>query len=238
VISVKDNIFEPHHQNSTGKLNKLRAAVLGANDGIVSVAGLVVGVASATSSRSAIFTAGMAGVLAGTISMAAGEYVSVSSQRDTEKALLKLEKFEVENYPDQELTELIQIYISKGLSAKTAEKVAKELTKKDVYKAHLDAELAINPNDLVNPWQAAIASAASFLAGAILPILAIMLPPQNTRILVTFVSVVIALAITGTLSARFGSAPARPAIVRVTAGGVLAMIVTYAIGHVIGTVGL
>ncbi len=116
----------------------------------------------------------MAGVLAGAISMAAGEYVSVSSQRDTERALLKLEKFEVENYPKEELAELTQIYIDKGLSSKTAEIVAKELTKKDVYRAHLDAELAINPEDLVNPWQAAIASAISFLAGAILPMLAIL----------------------------------------------------------------
>lgn len=208
---------------------------MGANDGIVSIAGLVVGVASATTSRSAIFTAGLAGVMAGAISMAAGEYVSVSSQRDTEKALLRLEKFEVENYPAEELQELTELYIGKGLSAETAEKVAKELTIKDVYKAHLDAELAINPEDLVNPWQAAIASAAAFLAGAILPMLAILLPPENIRILVTFVSVIIALAITGTLSARFGKAPIRPAVIRVVGGGALAMLVTYGIGHLIGS---
>lgn len=236
--TIKNERPEPHRQTSTGKLNKLRAAVLGANDGIVSIAGLVVGVAGATNSRSTIFTAGIAGVVAGAISMAAGEYVSVSSQRDTEKALLKLEKFEVENYPDQELAELIQIYIGKGLSAKTAEIVAKELTKKDVYRAHLDAELAINPDDLVNPWQATIASALSFLAGAVLPMLAIMLPPQNLRIFVTFVSVVLALVITGSLSARFGNAPIRQAVIRVTAGGALAMVVTYAIGHIIGAAGL
>lgn len=207
---------------------------MGANDGIVSIAGLVVGVAGATNSRSTIFAAGIAGVLAGAISMAAGEYVSVSSQRDTERASLKLEKFEIENYPDQELAELVQIYIGKGLSAKTAEVVAKELTKKDAYKAHLDAELAINPDDLVSPWQAAIASAASFLAGAILPMLAIMLPPRNNRIIITFISTVVALGITGALSARFGNAPVKQAVIRVTAGGALAMVVTYGIGHLIG----
>jgi len=231
---VKHEKYEPHHSSSTSKLNKLRAAVLGANDGIVSIAGLVVGVAGATDSRSAIFTAGMAGVLAGAISMAAGEYVSVSSQRDTEKALLRLEKFELENYPEEELEELVQIYINKGLSSETAEKVAKELTKKDVYRAHLDAELAIDPENLVNPWQAAIASALSFLAGAVLPMLAILLPPQNARVFITFVSVVVALGFTGALSAKVGNAPIRPAIIRVVSGGVLAMLVTYGIGSLIG----
>jgi VIT1/CCC1 family predicted Fe2+/Mn2+ transporter len=226
--------YEPHHPSATSSLNKLRAAVLGANDGIVSIAGLVVGVAGATSSRSTIFTAGIAGVLAGAISMAAGEYVSVSSQRDTERALLKLEKYELENFPKEEFEELTQIYIDKGLSTKTAEVVAKELSHKDAYRAHLDAELAIDPENLVNPWQASIASALSFLAGAILPMLAILLPPENLRIYTTFVSVVIALAFTGALSARIGKAPIRPAVVRVVLGGALAMIVTYAIGYIIG----
>lgn len=232
----QDKKIEPHHQNSTARLNKLRAAVLGANDGIVSVAGLVVGVAGATDVRSTIFTAGTAGIIAGAISMAAGEYVSVSSQRDTEKVLLKLEKFEVENYPAEELEELTQIYIKKGLSPSTATLVAKELTRKNVYKAHLDAELAINPDDLVDPWHAAIASALAFLAGSLLPIAAIMIPPANSRIAITFVSTIVALTLTGYLSARFGKAPAKQAIFRVTAGGALAMLVTYSIGHLIGTV--
>lgn len=227
--------FKPHHQNSTAKLNKLRAGVLGANDGIISVAGLVVGVASVTSSRTAIFTAGIAGVLAGTISMAAGEYVSVSSQRDTEKALLKLEKYEVKNFPEAEFEELVSIYASKGLSAKTARTVAEELTKKNAYRAHLDAELAINPNDLVSPWQAAASSATAFLAGAALPMLAVMIFPQQSRILFTFLSVVVALVITGLLSARFSNAPAKKAVTRVVLGGALAMAVTYAIGSLIGT---
>lgn len=230
--------FEPHHQNSTGKLNKLRAAVLGANDGILSIAGIVVGVAGATSSRSAIFTAGVAGILAGAFSMAAGEYVSVSSQRDTERALLKLEKSEIEQFPEQELEELVGIYISKGLSPKTAEKVASELTKKDAYRAHLDAELAINPEDLVNPWQAALSSAVAFLVGSVLPLLTIILPPQSFRVTVTFFGTLIALAVNGALGAKFGGAPVGRAMFRVCAGGALAMAVTYSIGHLIGGVSL
>ena len=212
--------------------------MLGANDGIVSIAGLVVGVAGATDSRTTIFTAGVAGVLAGAFSMAAGEYVSVSSQRDSEKALLKLEKSEIEQNPEQELEELTEIYIGKGLSDKTAEIVAKELTAKDAYLAHLDAELAINPDDLVNPWQAAVSSAAAFFAGSLLPMLAIMLPPQDIRVAVTFISTTIALAISGGLGAKFGGAPIKPAVIRVTAGGALAMAVTYTVGYLIGTTSL
>lgn len=230
----KNRVTEPHDRNAGVKLNKLRAAVLGANDGIVSIAGLVVGVAGANNQRGVIFTAGLAGVLAGALSMAAGEYVSVSSQRDTERAMLKKEQFELDNYPDQELTELAQIYLSKGLSAKTATAVAKELTKNDAYAAHIDAELAIDPNNLANPWHAAVASATAFLGGAILPLAAIMLSPSSSRIIITFVSTIIALVLTGSLSARFGQAPATRAIFRVTVGGALAMAVTYGIGHIIG----
>jgi vacuolar iron transporter family protein len=166
--------------------------------------------------------------------MAVGEYVSVSSQRDTERALLRLEKSEIEQYPQQEFEELTDIYIGKGLSNKTAKQVAKELTQKDAYRAHLDAELAINPDDLVNPWQATFSSAAAFLAGSLLPMLAIMLPPKNIRIAVTFISTIIALAINGAMSAKFGGAPIKSAVMRVSAGGALAMIVTYAIGRLIG----
>ncbi len=231
----KNQITEPHNQNASIRLNKLRAAVLGANDGIVSIAGLVVGVAGATQDRSIILAAGVAGVLAGALSMAAGEYVSVSSQRDTEKAMLEKEKYELHNYPKQEQAELTQIYINKGLSAETAAIVSKELTKKDAYAAHIDAELAIDPDNLANPWHAAIASAAAFFAGSLLPMAAILLPQADIRIVVTFFSTVVALALTGYLSARFGNAPARPAILRVVAGGALAMIVTYGIGSLIGT---
>lgn len=226
---------EPHNQDTGIRLNKLRAAVLGANDGIVSIAGLVVGVAGATNQRSIIFTAGLAGVVAGALSMAAGEYVSVSSQRDTELALLQKEKYETDNFPKKELKELTGIYEDKGLSARTASVVAKELSHKDAYAAHIDAELAINPKDLANPWHAAVASALAFFGGAVLPMAAILLPPENIRIITTFISTLLALVLTGTLSAKFGQAPAVRAIFRVTAGGALAMAVTYAIGHIIGT---
>ena len=219
-------------------MNKLRAAVLGANDGIVSIAGLVVGVAGATNNRAPILTAGLAGIFAGALSMAAGEYVSVSSQRDSEKSLLRREKQELEDSPKAELAELTQIYESKGLSAATAAKVAKELTAKDAYAAHVDAELAIDPDNLVNPWHAAMASAAAFFGGSVLPMLAILIPPAGTRIIITFVSIIIALSLTGALSARFGRSPIRPAIIRVTAGGALAMAVTYAIGRLIGSAAL
>lgn len=230
-----DKYLEPHGQDTVSQLNKMRAAVLGANDGIVSIAGLVVGVAGATGDRKVILAAGLAGVFAGALSMAAGEYVSVSSQRDTEKALIAKEKYELDNFPKEELAELKHIYVKKGLSTETATAVAQELTQKDAHAAHLDAELAIDPHNLVNPWHAAIASALAFFAGSILPMLAITIPPTSIRVIVTFVSVIIALTFTGALSAYVGRAPMSKAIVRVTLGGAFAMVVTYGIGHVIGS---
>ena len=229
---------EAHGANVAPKLNWLRAGVLGANDGIVSIAGLVVGVAGATESSVLILTAGLAGIVAGAISMAAGEYVSVSSSRDTEKALLAKERFELENYPEAELEELISIYERKGLSQKTATTVAKELTRKDVFAAHVDAELKIDPDNLTDPWHAAIASAVSFLIGSLIPLLAIIIPPAPIRIPVAFVSVIAALAITGTLSALVGGASIARATARVVAGGALAMAVTYGIGKALGVAGI
>ena len=229
---------EPHNQKTTSKLNWLRASVLGANDGIVSIAGLVVGVAGATSSHQIILTAGLAGIIAGAISMAAGEYVSVSSSRDTEKALLKKEKYELENYPEEELEELAHIYEGKGLSPKTARMVAAELTAKDPYAAHIDAELNIDPNDLTNPWHAAFASAASFLIGAVIPLIVILILPESIRIPMTFVSVLLALAITGTVSAKVGNANILRAMARVVFGGALAMIVTYGVGRLFNVTGI
>jgi VIT1/CCC1 family predicted Fe2+/Mn2+ transporter len=230
-----DHYSEPHSPNAVSQLNKLRAAVLGANDGIVSIAGLVVGVAGATTDRKVILAAGLAGVFAGALSMAAGEYVSVSSQRDTEEAMIAKERYELDNFPKEELAELKKIYQKKGLSPKTATLVAKELTANDAHAAHLDAELAIDPHNLVNPWHAAIASALAFFAGSILPMLAISLPPTNLRVIVTFVSVIIALCFTGALSAYVGRAPMNRAILRVTLGGAFAMAITYGIGHLIGS---
>lgn len=217
------------------KLNWLRAAVLGANDGIVSIAGLVLGVTGATESSAAIFTAGMAGIIAGAISMAAGEYVSVSSSRDTEKALLDKERYELKNFPEQELQELAAIYEKKGLSQQTAKTVAEELTALDPIAAHFDAELKIDPNDLTNPWHAAFASAASFVLGAAIPFTAILIPSDASRVPVTFIAVLGALVITGALSAKAGGANIPKAIVRVVSGGFLAMAVTYWIGKMFGT---
>ena len=221
---------EFHAGGHISKLNWLRAAVLGANDGIVSIAGLVLGVAGATNSQIIILTAGIAGIIAGAISMAAGEYVSVSSSKDTEKALLDKERFELEHFPKQELKELAQIYNQKGLSKKTAMIVAKELTAKDPIAAHFDAELRIDPENLTNPWHAAFASAVAFLMGALIPLLAIIIPSASYRVSFTFISVVIALVITGTLSAKAGGASVKRAVIRVVAGGILAMAVTYEIG--------
>lgn len=224
--------------NSMQKLNWLRAAVLGANDGIVSIAGLVVGVAGATDSKAVIFTAGMAGVVAGALSMAAGEYVSVSSQRDSERALLDMESSNLENNPKGELEKLALIYQAKGLAKTTAISVAEELTMHDAFRAHAEAKHGLDPDDLTNPWHASIASAAAFVAGAIIPMTIILIPPANLRVPITFVAVILALALTGAISAHAGRADKRRAIIRVVTGGALAMIVTYGIGLLFGVSGV
>jgi VIT1/CCC1 family predicted Fe2+/Mn2+ transporter len=226
---------EPHTGASAGKLNWLRAGVLGANDGIVSVAGIVVGVAGATSSRGPVFTAGLAGLVAGAVSMALGEYVSVSSQRDSETALLAQERRELAETPAQEFDELVALYQAKGLSEPTARQVARELTEHDALGAHLDAELHIDPEDLASPLQAAAASAASFTTGALLPLVAILLPPVSWRIWVTIVAVLIALGVAGAVSARIGGSDARRAVLRVVIGGAIGLAFTWGIGHLFGT---
>jgi VIT1/CCC1 family predicted Fe2+/Mn2+ transporter len=224
---------EPHQGGTSHLLNWLRAAVLGANDGIVSVAGLVMGVAGATTDRNTIAVAGMAGLVAGALSMAAGEYVSVSTQRDTEQALLAKERVELDEEPEEELAELAGIYRGKGLSEETARQVALELTEHDALAAHAEAELGIDPNALTNPWHAAWASMLAFTLGALLPMLMILLP-VDWRVGATAASVAVALALTGFLSARFTGAVVGRAIARNVAGGVLAMAVTYAIGGLVG----
>jgi VIT1/CCC1 family predicted Fe2+/Mn2+ transporter len=229
---------EENNSSTGSKLNWLRASVLGANDGIVSVSSVVVGVAGATDNRIFIITAGVAALVAGALSMAVGEYVSVSSQRDTEKALLKKEQTELDTVPEAELEELVGLYQKKGLSRQTAETVAKELSAHDVFAAHVDAELNINPNDLANPWHAAYASGASFFAGAIIPIIAVLLSPASLHIPVTFFAVVVALVVTGMLSAHVGGANKLRATVRVVLGGVLAMAITYIIGRAFGVSGI
>lgn len=230
--------IEAHSDRSGSKLNWLRAAVLGANDGIVSVAALIVGVAGATDSAGFILTAGIAGLLAGALSMAVGEYVSVSTQRDTERALLAKETWELQNEPEKELEELTTLYQSKGLSRTTAEAVAKELTARDAFAAHVDIELHIDPNNLTSPSHAAVASGISFTAGAVIPLIAIILPPPGLRISITFIAVLVALMITGSLSAYVGSANKTRATIRVVLGGALAMAITFGIGKLFGVVGI
>jgi VIT1/CCC1 family predicted Fe2+/Mn2+ transporter len=226
---------EPHRGDLRARLNWLRAGVLGANDGIVSTAGLVVGVAGATTQRGPILTAGLAGLVAGTVSMALGEYVSVSSQRDTERVLLAKERRELEEDPETELEELSDLYEAKGLSASTARLVALELTEKDAFGAHADIELGIDPNALISPGQAAASSAISFTLGALLPVLAIVLPPADVRVPITFVAVLLALAVTGSISATVGGSGRRVAAQRIVVGGALAMAVTYLVGLLVGS---
>ncbi len=200
----------------------------------MSTAGLVVGVAAASASRGPVLAAGVAGLAAGALSMGVGEYVSVSTQRDTEEALLAKEVRELAEEPEAELVELAEIYEGKGLSPELAHRVAVELTAHDALGAHAEAELRIDPDNLTSPWQAALASMTAFTVGALLPLLAIVLPPVSVRVPVTMAAVVLALVATGVLSARLGESDARRATLRVVAGGVLAMAVTYAIGSFVG----
>lgn len=220
---------------SSDKLNKLRAAVLGANDGIVSTASIVVGVAGASSSANVVFIAGMAGLVAGALSMAVGEYVSVSSQRDSERATLDREQQKINSDPKAQEKELEETYILKGLQPKTAKQVAQELMQHDPLKAHAEAEYNLQPDALTNPLHAAIASGLSFTAGAILPLLSVTLSPEKWRVLATFIAVGFALIITGSISARVGGASKRQAVIRVVIGGFIAMAITFGVGKLLGT---
>ena len=226
---------EPHVQQNENRLNRLRAGVLGANDGIVSTAGIVLGVAGATLDSAPILTAGVAGLVAGAVSMALGEYVSVSSQRDAEKAMLAKEERELREDPEDELAELAAIYRAKGLSEETSMQVARELSAHDAFAAHVEAELKIDPDDLTSPTQAALTSAVAFTLGGVLPLLAILLPPVSFRVPVTFVAVLLALAVAGWVSARLGGAAPVKAVLRVCIGGAIGLAATYGIGMLLGT---
>jgi VIT1/CCC1 family predicted Fe2+/Mn2+ transporter len=196
----------------------------------VSTAGLVVGVAGAQAGPGALLAAGLAGLLSGSLSMAAGEYVSVSTQRDSEQAALALERAELKATPEAELEELTGLYVAKGLTPELAREVAVQLTAHDALAAHAETELGIDPEELTNPWHAALASFTAFTVGALLPLLAIVLPPKGLRVPVTVGCVLVALAFCGALSARLGGARPGPAVLRNVAGGALAMGVTYLAG--------
>lgn len=230
--------FEPHRLNFAPRLNWLRAGVLGANDGIVSIAALVVGVAAATSDTGPILIAGTAGIIAGSLSMALGEFVSVSSQRDSEASLIKRERQELEDNPEAELLELAELYQQRGLSAATAAAVAQELTEHDAVAAHLEAELGINELELTNPWHAAISSALSFLAGSALPMIAILLGPEDLRIPLTFAASLLALGLTGGIGAYLGQSPILRPVIRVMGGGALALAISWGIGTALGVSGI
>ncbi|MBN9635857.1 MAG: VIT family protein [Actinobacteria bacterium] len=235
-MAISSHAAEPHEGSVASKLNWLRAGVLGANDGIVSTAGIVVGVAAATTERGPIFTAGMAGLVAGAVSMALGEYVSVSSQRDTERALLAKERRELKEDPAAELDELASLLEGRGLSPSTARTAAEELTDHNAFAAHAVVELGITPGELSNPWVAAFSSAVAFTVGALLPLVAILLPPMDYRVPVTMFAVLLALSITGVVSARLGGASVGKAVARNVIGGALALGATYLVGHLVGGV--
>lgn len=210
--------------------------MLGANDGLISTASLMIGVAAAVTTRSTILVAGIAGLTAGALSMAAGEYVSVSSQRDTENADLARERSELEAFPGAELNELASIYERRGLSPRLAREVAIELSVADQLAVHGRDELGINPDELANPVQASVVSALSFFAGAILPIVVIAVAPAAARVLVTMIVTLIGLVALGSLGARLGGAPQGRAAIRVFVGGCLALLISLGIGRLTGSV--
>ncbi len=215
---------------SVSRLNRLRAGVLGCNDGITSTAGLVVGVAASHPSTIVLAVTGLSGLLAGSLSMGGGEFTSVQAARDSQDALLRIQRGELETIPHEELDELAHLYMQRGLSLSLARQVAAELTEHDALAAHAHAELGIDLDDQVNPWDAAATSALSFLLGGVLSLLAILIPAAGIRIQVCVAVVLTSLAGTGYFAARFGSAPTGRAALRNLTVGSVTMAVTYALG--------
>jgi VIT1/CCC1 family predicted Fe2+/Mn2+ transporter len=221
-------------RHASHRIGLLRAMVLGANDGIISTACLVLGVAAADSSRTAILTAGMAGLVAGAVSMALGEYVSVSSQRDSEQSDIAKEKWELETMPEHELDELTMIYANKGLPHAMAREVAEELTKNNALATHLAEELGITGATLAKPLEAAVGSAGAFTFGAAIPLITIAIGSAASRMALTLTVVTLALIGLGYTSARFGKASTAKPILRVVVGGLVAMGITMAVGKIFG----
>lgn len=232
--SHNDHPVPRHEGHKSHRAAWLRAAVLGANDGIVSTASLILGVAAASASKQSILTAGVAGLMAGALSMAAGEYVSVSSQRDSEHADLALESSELNNNPAEELHELQDIYVQRGLTAELALQVAQQLHDHNALAAHARDELGIDHEDLARPLQAALSSAASFTIGAILPVLAALIWSGRAAIWAIVITSLAALAFSGSIGAFIGGGNRLRAAVRVLAGGGLAMLITGVVGHFVG----
>jgi VIT1/CCC1 family predicted Fe2+/Mn2+ transporter len=222
---------EKHYINRSGWL---RASILGANDGILSTASIVVGVAAATDIRESIVLAGIAGLTAGALSMAAGEYVSVSSQTDLEKSDLDRERVELRDFPEEELIELAEIYEDRGLEKVLALKGAEQLSAHDALGAHARDELGINDMTQARPLQAALASGAAFIFGGILPVIAALFVPLNQMILLQYLLAMVFLVILGTFAAKAGGSSVKKAILRITFWGTVAMGVTAYIGHLFG----
>ena len=231
---MTDTSAHPDYHHYINRSGWLRAAVLGANDGIVSVSSLVVGVAAAKPEPSTILIAGVAGLAAGAMSMAAGEYVSVSSQSDIERADIAREAIALENMPEEEFAELVAIYRARGLSDETANTVARELTENNALEAHVRDELGISDTNAANPLTAALASGLTFCAAAAIPVLAAFIAPVASIIPVVLVVTVFALALLGALGAKAGGAPMMPATIRVVSWGIFAMVITAGVGWLFG----
>ncbi len=223
------------HDKVGSRLNWLRAGVLGANDGIVSMAALLVGVLAVDTSFYVVFTAGFAGLAAGALSMGIGEYVSVSTQRDAEAAMIAREKRWHKLRPTYELAQLIRLHQESGMSEDTARRAATEQMQYDALGAHARAHLGVDPDELTSPVQAGVASFIAFSIGGIAPMLTALVPPADWRIPMTFGVVVVALVFTGWGAARLGHAPRLKAILRTAIGGAAAMAITYGIGQLVGT---
>ncbi|WP_164112154.1 MULTISPECIES: VIT family protein [Sphingobacterium] len=229
--SSLDNYLDNHYMH---KSNWLRAAVLGANDGILSVASIAIGVATASNSREPIILAALAGLVAGALSMAAGEYVSVSSQTDLEKADIAREQQELDEMPEVELQRLAEIYEKRGLKKETAQLVAIELTEHNALEAHLRDELGMNEITQANPIQAALASGAAFTAGGVLPLAITLLVPVNNMEYILYVFAIVFLAILGAFAARVGGSSIVKATIRITLWGTIAMVLTALVGYFFG----
>jgi VIT1/CCC1 family predicted Fe2+/Mn2+ transporter len=232
---ILDAAAKPTEHHSTQRLGWLRAAVLGANDGLLSTSSLIIGVASAHSSRESVLIAGLSGLVAGALSMAAGEYVSVSSQADSERSDLDRERRELKENPKAELDELTGIYVRRGLDAALARQVATQLMARDALGAHARDELGVSPQMAARPVQAALASAAAFAVGAFPPVLIALVAPAGTQSLWVAGVSVICLAVLGAMGAKTGGADVLNGAIRVTFWGVLAMAVTAGIGALFGT---
>lgn len=237
-LELRRAVEEREHRASEdhvgGRTAWLRAAVLGANDGLISTAALMVGVAAADSGRAAILVAGVAGLTAGALSMAAGEYVSVSSQRDAELAELERERAELVASPEAERAELAGIYRKRGLSAELAERVADELSQLDQLTIHARDELGVDVDALANPLQAALSSAGSFVVGALIPIVVVLLASTAARMSLTIAATLVSLVALGALGAQLGHAPRVRASLRVLIGGALALVISLAVGRLTG----